>query len=92
MCDRFGVDAMHRRTGHVPSSFHIAPKLLWLRDHEPVAFGRAALALQPRDLVALALTGESATDGTHAGATLLYDLHAGAWDMAMLRDLQGLKT
>jgi len=87
LCDRFGVDAMHRRTGHVPSSFHIAPKLLWLRDHEPVAFGRAALALQPRDLVALALTGESATDGTHAGATLLYDLHAGAWDMAMLRDL-----
>lgn len=87
MRDRFGDGAMHRRTGHVPSSFHIAPKLLWLREHEPVAFARAALALQPRDLLARSLTGESATDGTHAGATLLYDLRAGAWDRRMLDDL-----
>ena len=75
------------RTGHLPSSFHIAPKLLWLREHEPAAFARAALALQPRDLVALTLTGEAATDGTHAGATLVYDLRAGDWDGRMLGDL-----
>ena len=84
---RFGDGAMHERTGHVPSSFHIAPKLLWLRAHDPAAFGRASLALQPRDLVALALTGDVATDGTHAGATLLYDLRAAAWDQRMLGDL-----
>lgn len=79
MRERFGPAELHARTGHLASGFHIAPKLLWLRAHEPAAFGRAAHALQPRDLVALALTGELGTDGTHAAATLLYDLRAGGW-------------
>jgi xylulokinase len=78
--ERFGDEAIHRRTGHLPSGFHIVPKLLWLREHEPAAFARARWALQPRDLVAATLTGETATDGTHAAATLAYDLRAGTWD------------
>jgi sugar (pentulose or hexulose) kinase len=77
--DRFGDAAIHARTGHLPSAFHIAPKLIWLKDHEPDAFARARVALQPRDLVAHALTGEFATDGTHAAATLVYDLRKRAW-------------
>ena len=85
--ERYGARAIHARTGHIPSGFHIAPKLLWLRAHEPDAFERAALALQPRDLVALALTGEVATDGTHAAATLVYDLRRGEWDRRLLGDL-----
>ncbi|MDP9482433.1 MAG: FGGY-family carbohydrate kinase, partial [Chloroflexota bacterium] len=60
---------------------------LWLRAHEPAAFERGARALQPRDLVALALTGEVATDGTHAAATLVYDLRRGDWDQGLLADL-----
>jgi xylulokinase len=85
--ERYGDEAIHARTGHLPSAFHIAPKLMWLRKHEPAAFGRAAFALQPRDLVAMALTGEVATDGTHAGATLAYDLRGGDWDDALLDDI-----
>lgn len=84
---RYGEQAIHARTGHLPSGFHIAPKLLWLRAHEPAAFARAALALQPRDLVALALTGEVATDGTHAAATLVYDLRRADWDRGLFDDL-----
>ncbi len=84
---RYGDLEIHRRTGHLPSAFHIAPKLLWLRSHEPAAFDRARLALQPRDLVGLALTGTAATDGTHAAATLVYDLRRGDWDPGLLADL-----
>jgi xylulokinase len=79
MRERFGDAAIHGRTGHLPAAFHIAPKLLWLKAHEPAAFGRARRALQPRDLVAFALTGEMATDGTHAAATLLFDLRRREW-------------
>ncbi len=68
--ERFGDAAIHARTGHLPAAFHIGPKLMWLKAHEPALFARAASALQPRDLVAHALTGEMATDGTHAAATL----------------------
>ena len=85
--ERFGDRAIHARTGHLPSGFHIAPKLLWLQAHEPAVFERATLALQPRDLVALALTGEVVTDGTHAGATLVYDLRRGQWDRSLMGDL-----
>jgi len=85
--ERFGDEAIHARTGHLPSGFHIAPKLLWLREHEPAQFARAALALQPRDLVGLALTGTAATDGTHAAATLVYDLRGARWDGELMAGL-----
>jgi xylulokinase len=84
---RFGEAWIHARTGHLPAAFHIAPKLQWVRDHEPDAFRAAHLALQPRDLVALALSGVAATDGTHAAATLAYDLRGGRWDAELMEGL-----
>jgi sugar (pentulose or hexulose) kinase len=81
---RFGEEAIHDRTGHLPAAFHVAPKLMWLKLHESERFGRASRALQPRDLVGEALTGETATDGTHAAATLVFDLRRRSWG----RDLQ----
>jgi xylulokinase len=77
--DRLGDATVHARTGHLPTAFHVGPKLMWLKAHQPEAFARAYLALQPRDLVAHALTGEFATDGTHAAATLAFDLRRRAW-------------
>lgn len=81
---RFGEAEIHTRTGHLPAAFHILPKLLWVRRHDPDSWARARIALQPRDLVAQALTGEAATDGTHAAATLAYDLRAAHWDEATI--------
>ncbi len=77
--EQFGDDAIHARTGHLPAAFHVAPKLMWLKTHEKTLFARARRALQPRDLVAHALTGETATDGTHAAATLVFDIRRRAW-------------
>lgn len=84
---QFGDVAIHRRTGHLPAPFHVAPKLMWLRDHEPERFRSAARALQPRDLVALDLTGEAATDGSHAAATLAYNLVQRRWDAELLEEM-----
>jgi xylulokinase len=85
--ERFGDERIHALTGHLPAAFHIAPKIMWLRRHRPELWARKPLFLQPRDLAALALTGETATDGTHAAATLLYDLRAGDWSAPMLAAL-----
>lgn len=85
--ERFGDAWIHERTGHLPAAFHIAPKLLWIRDHEPAWLAAASVALQPRDLAALALTGELATDGSHAAATLAYGLRARAWDPELIDGL-----
>ena len=86
--DRFGDAAIHARTGHLPAAFHVGPKLLWLRRNRPEIMAAAALALQPRDWVILALTGEAVTDGTHAAATLVHDLRGRRWDEELLEALE----
>ncbi len=81
---RVGDAAIHARTGHRAAAFHVAPKLLWLRRYQPELWALASLALQPRDLIVMALTGEAVTDGTHAAATLVHDLRARRWDPELL--------
>jgi xylulokinase len=79
-----GDREFHRRTGHVPEAFHVGPKVLWLRRHDPVTFGRTRRFLQPRDVVLHRLTGVLATDETHANATLFFDLQGRRWDHELL--------
>jgi sugar (pentulose or hexulose) kinase len=74
-----GVDAMHARTGHVAQAFHIGPKLLWLRRHQPRVYAAARQFLQPRDVVLRRLTGRVATDESHADATMFFDLRERRW-------------
>ena len=81
---RIGDEAMHQRTGHVAEAFHVGPKVLWLRRHEPSIFARTKLILQPRDVVLHRLTGLARTDETHANATLFFNLRERAWDAALL--------
>lgn len=85
---RFGDAAIHAKTGHRPAAFHIAPKLLWLRRHEPETWAAARFALQPRDLVVQVLTGEAVTDGSHAAATLVHDLLGRRWDPELIDAMQ----
>jgi xylulokinase len=75
-----GDREFHRRTGHVPEAFHVGPKVLWLRRHDPETFHRTRRFLQPRDVVLHRLSGVVATDETHANATLFYDLQGRRWD------------
>ena len=86
---RDGGAAVHARTGHLPAAFHVGAKILWLRDHRPDAFAATVRFLQPRDLVVRALTGIEATDGTHAAATLFFDIRTRAWADDLL-DARGL--
>lgn len=76
---RLGDETMHARTGHLASAFHIGPKVLWLREHDPATFRAADCLMQPRDVILHALTGVTATDETHANATLFFDLRARDW-------------
>jgi xylulokinase len=79
-----GEAAIHAVTGHVPTAFHVGPKILWLREHAPDAFAATDCFLQPRDVVLHALTGVTAADETHANSTLFFDLRRRAWDAALL--------
>ena len=87
MRERFGPVALHRRTGHLAAAFHVAPKLRWLQRNRPAEWSRGGAVVQPRDWLALTLTGELVTDGSHAAATLLYDLAARSWAADLIDEL-----
>jgi xylulokinase len=77
--DQFGDSDLHARTGHVPTAFHLAAKIGWIRANEPAVFAAARLFLEPSEFVALALTGAASTDWTTAGASALFDIRRREW-------------
>jgi xylulokinase len=64
-----------------------APKILWLRNHEPDNYARVAQVLLPKDYIRLKLSGVSAADASDAAGTLLLDLRARDWSAEILDQL-----
>jgi xylulokinase len=87
MREHFGVQFLHKLTGHVPAAFHVAAKILWIRAHEPEVFAATRRFVQPTDYVALALTGNVTTDWSMAAATALLDLRERRWAGELLADM-----
>jgi xylulokinase len=61
-----------------------APKLLWVREHEPELFARAARVLLPKDWLRLGLTGEHVSEMSDASGTLWLDVGRRNWSDALL--------
>ena len=66
-------------TGNDALTGFTAPKLLWVRKHEPVAWARARHMLLPKDYVRFRLTGEHAIDVADGAGTVLFDLAERTW-------------
>jgi xylulokinase len=85
--ERVGANRLVRITGNDALTGLTAPKLLWVRRHEPEAWSRLAHVLLPKDYVRLQLTGAHATDKADAAGTLLFDLAARDWSAEVLAAL-----
>jgi xylulokinase len=57
----------------------VAPKLLWLRRHEPDIMARARHLLMPKDYLRLRMTGSLATDMCDGSGSLLLDSGKRQW-------------
>ncbi|MCW5980836.1 MAG: xylulokinase [Bryobacteraceae bacterium] len=64
------------------------PKLLWVRDNEPRAFGQVRKLLLPKDYLRYCLTGEYATDVSDASGTALFDVVMRNWSSKMVSRLK----
>ncbi len=64
-----------------------APKLLWVRDHEPANYSRVRMLLLPKDYVRLRLTGDFFTEVSDASGTLLLDVPKRRWSREILEAL-----
>jgi xylulokinase len=76
---RIGLPQLLELTGNRALTGFTAPKLLWLRRHEPELYGRIRHVLLPKDYVRLRLTGELAVDVADASGTLLFDVGRRTW-------------
>lgn len=61
-----------------------APKLEWVRKHEPDVFGRVAKVLLPKDYLRLCLTGEHISEMSDSAGTLWLDVARRAWSAPLL--------
>jgi xylulokinase len=86
--ERVGAERLLELTGNLALTGFTAPKLLWLRRHEPETYARIRHVLLPKDYVRLRLTGEHATDVTDASGTLLFDVGGRRWSEAVLQALE----
>jgi xylulokinase len=77
--ERIGLERLIAATGNRALTGFTAPKLLWLRKHEPDVYGRIAHILLPKDYVRLRLCGERAIDVADASGTLLFDVAQRRW-------------
>ncbi len=64
-----------------------APKIVWVREHEPDVYARIAHVLLPKDYLRYRLTGVLATEVSDASGMVLLDVKNRTWSTEMLAAL-----
>jgi xylulokinase len=79
------ADPMFRRiSGNIVFPGFTAPKVDWVREHEPVIWGKIAKVLLPKDYLRLWLTGDYVGDMSDSGGTGWFDTGARDWSDDLL--------
>ncbi len=78
------VPRLHDIAGNLAMPGFTAPKLLWVRKHEPATFERVRSVLLPKDWLRLQLTGEKVGEMSDASGTLWLDVAHRRWSPEIL--------
>ncbi len=79
-----GGDRLSEWTGNISFPGFTAPKILWVKKHEPEVFARCKKIMLPKDYLCYRLSGRFVTEPSDASGTLLYDVKNGRWSREML--------
>jgi xylulokinase len=71
-------------TGNRAMPGFTAPKLMWVREHEPELFAQVKTVLLPKDYVRLQMTGELASDMSDSAGTFWMDVGKRDWSDEVL--------
>ena len=74
----------HAVGGNLVMPGFTAPKLQWVRHHEPDVFDRVATVLLPKDYVRLQMTGDKVSDLSDSAGTLWLDVAGRRWSDTLL--------
>jgi xylulokinase len=86
--ETIGLARLIELTGNRALPGFTAPKLLWVRKHEPDVWSRVAHVLLPKDYVRFRLSGEHAIDAADASGTLLFDVARREWSREVCEALE----
>lgn len=79
-----GESQLIKLTGNRALTGFTAPKLLWIREHEPEVYAQIAHILLPKDYIRYKLTGQFHTDLAGASGTLLLDVKHRIWSQTVV--------
>jgi len=85
--ERFGGEALFRRTGMRPHAINSLCKALWLREERPEAWARTRRISTYADFILGRLGAPGFIDRTMASRTMAFDLAKGGWADDLLREL-----
>jgi xylulokinase len=85
-----GIERLLQYTGNISLTGLTAPKVLWVKAHEPELFQKISKVMLPKDYIAYRLSGVFATDVSDVSGTLYYDCANKTYSQEMLHIL-GLK-
>jgi xylulokinase len=85
---RVGAEQLLRLTGNAVLPGFTAPKIVWVREHEPEVYRRIAKVLLPKDYLRYRLTGDYFGEVSDASGTSLFDVGRRRWSDDMLRALE----
>ncbi|MCY8233388.1 xylulokinase [Priestia endophytica] len=77
--EEFGEQLLEITKNRVLEGFTL-PKILWVKEHEPETFEKAALFLLPKDYVRFRMTGIINSEFSDAAGTLLLHVTRKKWD------------
>ncbi|QXQ05157.1 xylulokinase [Sphingosinicellaceae bacterium] len=78
------VPELRAIAGNIAMPGFTAPKLRWVRDHQPEVFAKVRTVLLPKDYVRLRMTGEKASDMSDSAGTLWLDVARREWSEDLL--------
>lgn len=79
-----GAPGLIELVGQAPGVDSAAAECLWLKQHEPYHFQRAASLLTAQDFIAYWLSGERVTEAGSASATGLFDVRGRTWSQDLI--------
>ena len=82
--EEIGRSRLSDMTGNIAFAGFTAPKLLWMKKHEPENFARIDKIMLPKDYINYMLTGVHSCDYSDASGTLLLDVEHRCWSEEML--------
>ena len=83
-----GADRVLQLTGNPVLPGFTAPKILWVREHEPDVYCRIAAVLLPKDYVRYRLTGGFFSDVSDSSGTSMFNVGERSWSTEMLAAME----